>query len=76
MRALPALVFRAAAHAGSPTFETLVLIGAVAVPLVTVNSPELKPETDSLKVAVTVNAPVTVFNGVVRITLGRVVSGG
>ncbi|MFZ4774396.1 MAG: AEC family transporter [Terrimicrobiaceae bacterium] len=32
--ALPALVFRAAAHAGSPTFETLVLIGAVAVPTI------------------------------------------
>jgi len=30
--ALPSLIFRAAAHAGSPTSGTLVLIGAVAVP--------------------------------------------
>lgn len=30
--ALPALVFRAAAHAGSPTLQTLVLVAAVAVP--------------------------------------------
>ena len=30
--ALPSLIFRAAAHAGSPTSATLVLIGAVAVP--------------------------------------------
>jgi predicted permease len=34
--ALPALVFRAAAHAGSPSLQTLVLIGAVAVPTVCV----------------------------------------
>ena len=32
--ALPSLIFRAAAHAGSPTFGTLVLIGAVAAPTV------------------------------------------
>jgi len=32
--ALPALIFRAAAHAGSPTFGTLVLIGAVAAPTI------------------------------------------
>ena len=32
--ALPSLIFRAAAHAGSPTSGTLVLIGAVAVPTV------------------------------------------
>ena len=32
--ALPALVFRAAAHAGSPSLQTLVLIGAVAIPTV------------------------------------------
>ncbi len=32
--ALPALVFRAAAHAGSPTVETVILIGAVAAPTV------------------------------------------
>lgn len=30
--ALPCLVFRAAAHAGSPNLQTLVLIGAVTVP--------------------------------------------
>ena len=32
--ALPSLIFRAAAHAGSPTFGTLVLGGAVAAPTV------------------------------------------
>ena len=32
--ALPSLIFRAAAHAGSPTAATLVLIGAVAAPTV------------------------------------------
>lgn len=32
--ALPALIFRAAAHAGSPSLQTLMLVGAVAVPTV------------------------------------------